>query len=211
MTSTSTESDERDHGKVGRLVDEYDLSGLGDELERAWTGTGSEQASLRDLADRVNRRLLAAALARADVSLPDAEVATKYDLLAGDDVSPSARTQVRRGLERDGVDVEGVTRDFVSHQTVYRYLTNYRGVDHETSDSDRDRTASASQAMQRLASRTTAVAASNLDRLAAADDLTVGDTEVLVDVTVLCTDCGRSYDFSDLLARGHCACGEPSE
>ena len=37
--------------KVARLIDEYDLSGMGARLEAAWTGASGERTSLRDLAD----------------------------------------------------------------------------------------------------------------------------------------------------------------
>ena len=37
--------------KVARLIEKYELSGMGAELEAAWTGESGERTSLRDLAD----------------------------------------------------------------------------------------------------------------------------------------------------------------
>lgn len=41
--------------KVSRVIDEYDLDGFGDELERLWTATGDERKSLRELAETCNK------------------------------------------------------------------------------------------------------------------------------------------------------------
>lgn len=51
--------------KVARLIDEYEWTGLGATLEARWTADGSERASLRDLADQFNERVLEAALREA--------------------------------------------------------------------------------------------------------------------------------------------------
>ncbi|WP_435320497.1 rod-determining factor RdfA [Haloarchaeobius sp. TZWSO28] len=204
MTSPSVSSSDHARSKVGRVIESYGLDTLGDDLERLWTTDGDDQYSLRELADYFNLEVLQAALEREGIYLSDPELETKYELLTGDDVGPSARTQAARSLERDGVDVDDVTGDFVSHQAIYRYLTNFRGASHEKEA--RDPVESATQAIQRLKSRTTAVADSNLERLDDGGHLSVAEFEILVDVTVLCTDCGRSSDFGELLEHGGCPC-----
>jgi len=48
--------------KVARVIREYDLDGMGANLEAAWTGEAGERTSLRDLADEFNEAVLEAAL-----------------------------------------------------------------------------------------------------------------------------------------------------
>jgi hypothetical protein len=40
--------------KVARVIEEYELIGIGEELEAAWTGEFGERTSLRNLADEFN-------------------------------------------------------------------------------------------------------------------------------------------------------------
>jgi hypothetical protein len=80
-------SDDPPRNKVARLIQQYELTGLGAELEARWTGDGVERTSLRDLAEYFNRKLLAAALREAGRTPLDDEVASLYHDLTGDDVS----------------------------------------------------------------------------------------------------------------------------
>jgi len=87
--------DNRPRNKVARLIEKYELTGLGAELEARWTGDGVERTSLRDLADQFNQRLLAAALEEAGRTPLDDEIASLYDDLTGDDVSQIGRASCR--------------------------------------------------------------------------------------------------------------------
>jgi len=190
--------------KVERVVDRYGLEGMSQRLEELWVGDG-EDRSLRELATLLNVRVLEAALADASVDTLKGEPANTYELLTGDDVSEGVRTRTRRKLERDGVDVDRLERDFVSHQAVYTYLTEHRGVEHD-SDGDEDAVDSVSTTLRRLNNRTTAVVESNLDRLRSADDIVLGEFDVGVDVRVTCEDCGTYTTVEELLADGGCDC-----
>lgn len=196
-------STDRTRSKVGRVVAEYGLDGLGDELERRWTAPDDERESLRALAERVNRRILEAAMRDAGRTPTPAEVEAAYEALAGDDADAAARTRQRRGLERDGVDVDRLLDDFVTHQAVHTYLTEVRDASYEdeptTVESER-------QTIARLRNRTAAVTESTLERLVASDRLADRDYEPLVDVGVLCRDCGRVTDVEALLEDGGCNC-----
>jgi len=115
--------------KVARLIDEYNLQGIGEELERLWTAD-DDRRSLRSLADLFNRRLLKISLEEAGVTSLDGEVENAYRLLDDDDVSGADRTRARRRLEREGVDVDTLQEDFVTYQAVRTYLKNYRGAEY---------------------------------------------------------------------------------
>jgi len=195
--------------KVVRLIDQYDLEGVGDELETRWRRP-EDRESLRELADWFNERVLRAALAEADVDTLAEDVSRLYALLSGATGSRGERTQIARRLERDGLDVDAITDEFVSYGAIRSYLVGYRGVS-PPSDSDGIDRESTAQTIERLRQRTASVTETKLDGLRGADELHLGPHRVLVDVQVLCERCGKQYEISGLLESGACDCFEPGE
>lgn len=189
--------------KVARLIDDYDLDGLGAELERRWTAPSDRRDSLRDLATVVNRRVLETALHRADARPLPGSVAELYRELAGTDSSAGDRTRARRRLERAGIDVDGLREDFVSHAAVRTYLRNNRGVEHEP---EPELSESADATIARLAGRLEAVTADRVDAAAGRGDIVLGDHDVTVTVRVACRDCGQQRPVGELLEAGGCGC-----
>lgn len=195
--------------KVARVIDEWDLDGVGDELEASWLATGDERRSLRSLADWFNRQLLAAAYERADEQFEEGQLERTYELLTDDDVGSGARAEAETRLEQRGVDVEALKAAFVSHQSVYTYLTEHRGVSRPSDDaSDADQIEKTGDAIRRLVSRTKAVVRSNLETLHNTDRITIGSFTVFVDVQVFCQDCESQYSVEDLLSNRGCACSD---
>lgn len=192
--------------KVRRLIGEYGLDGEGERLESYWTTDGEDRRSLRELADYFNRRLLRATMESAGMNPLDGEVENTYRLLTDDDVSRGMQTQARQTLEREGVDVEALRSDFVSHQAIHTYLTKYRDASRQE-QTDVDRVEKGLETIQRLRSRTSAVSENIVENLSGTDRIDLGDFEVLVDVRVFCRDCGTQYDVQELLDRGGCDCG----
>ncbi|MFB6233907.1 MAG: rod-determining factor RdfA [Halopenitus sp.] len=200
-----SEDGSRPSSKVARVIEEYDLEGYGAELEAAWTGEAGDRTSLRDLADEFNQQVLDAAIRESGGAPVSTEVESTYRTLTSDDVPEADRMRKRRELEREGVDIDAVLNDFVTHQAVHTYLTDYR----EASLPDRsadvlDRKA---ETLERLQGRTTAVAESTLETLTEADEVTDREYELFVDVRVVCGDCGTDYSIGDLLRQGGCDCG----
>ena len=193
------------NSKAGRLIDEYDRSGLGDQLIDAWTGEGDDHQSLRELADHFNRELLRAAMAEAGMTTLEGEVANTYRLLTAEDVSTGVRTQAETTLERNGIDPQRLRTDFVSHQAIHTYLTKQRGVEHP-SEPVGDRAGKTERTIRRLGSRLVAVAEKRLRSLRDAGTITLGTFSVLVDVRVVCEDCGTHTDVPTLLGDGGCDC-----
>lgn len=187
------------NSKVGRLIESYGLNGLGEELEQRWTAD-EDADSLRTLADVFNHELLEAATVDAGLDLLDGEIQTFYEALSDNDTTGAERARARGRLERAGIDVDGLQRDFVSHQAVHTYLTSYRGASKERKRSD------PTERVQRLRGRLAAVTESALDSVANQDDFVVGAPDVLVDVQVFCADCGTQYGFDELVERGGCDC-----
>ena len=195
--------------KVGRVIRKYELDGFGEELEERWLGDGHERTSLRDLADLFNQRVLQRAMTDAGMDPLSGEVENTYALLTGDDVTEGTRTQARNRLARADLDVDELESDFVSHQAIHTYLRKYRGAE-RGEVSNEERLEKTVETVRRLESRTVAVVENSLDTLRNAGAVAVGEFDVLIDVRVFCSDCGRQYDVVDLLDRGGCDC-EPDE
>lgn len=192
-------------GKVSRLIEQDGLDGTGDYLVERWTaGDGESRMGLRALAREFNRRLLEARLAAADVDPIEGTAESYYEALAGEEASSGVRTEVRRRLERAGLDVGALEADFVSRQAVHTYLTSTRGVTREPEPSVSPE--SVRGTLERLRERVRNVTAGRLGRLRDAGALALGDARVVVSVEVYCTDCGTQRSLSDLLAAGGCDC-----
>ncbi|MDS0474856.1 rod-determining factor RdfA [Natrinema sp. 1APR25-10V2] len=191
--------------KVERVIDEYGLEEWGDRLEAEWTGDGTDRTSLRDLATQFNQAVLRAAVRDAGESVLDTDIESLYRTLADDDVSRSDAVRKRRELERSGVDIDAVRSDFVTHQTIYTYLTNVRDASLPEEDTE-GRVDRKKETVQRLAGRTQVVTESTLSELSNAGEITDRNYEVFVDVRTICGNCGADYPIAELLDQGGCDC-----
>lgn len=190
--------------KVARLIEKYELSGMGAELEAAWIGDAGERTSLRDLADEFNETILRAVLKTNGISLSNFEVDGTYEALRHG--SGSDETRARRRLEREGVDVEELTGDFVTHQSVHTYLTDERNA--SLPDHDEDAVERRTETIEKLEGRTAVVTEASIDSTLPDEELDRVDYDVIVDVQVVCSACGSTYDAGELLRQGGCDCGE---
>ncbi len=204
----SSPSNGRPNSKVARVIAEYDLEGWGDRLEREWLGETGERTSLRDLAETFNRAVLAAALRDAGEAVIEDDVDSTYRVLTGDDVSQADTLRKERDLERIGVDVDDVRSDFVTHQAVHTYLTDYREAELGDRSPDPDRKI---DTLQRLEGRTAAVAESTLDGLVRSEAVSERNYELFVDIRTVCEDCGTDYALVDLIREGGCDCEEGAD
>lgn len=192
-------------GKVERLLAEYELEGLGDELEHAWTAADpDERESLRDLATRFNEQLLEAALRDAGDTVLEGEVENTYHLLTNDAVSSGDRRRTERRLERKGIDIDAFRSDFVSYQAIRTYLKDHRGAEQGTADVDRRQ--KAVETVQRLRTRLVTVAEDRLGSLRSAEEVSLGEFRVILDIRVVCEDCGTQQSFTTLIEDGGCEC-----
>lgn len=202
-------SSDESHGrgqrsKVMRLLEEYNLHGLGKELEQLWTAE-DDRYSLRDLAAYFNQHLVEQALEDVNVQLLDGEVENIYRLLTDEDVSSAERTRVRRRIERDGTDVDALESDFVTYQAIRTYLKEHRGAEYTPAETDPlDREAAN---LQQLRGRTVAVTEGKLEQLRDNTDLDLNEFRTLVNIQVVCEECNTQSDVFELLDRGGCECG----
>lgn len=191
--------------KVGTAAAAYRLAGVHDSLRREWYEEGD--ASVRDLTGWFNRRLLRAAIEEAGRVPIDGEVDNLYRVLTDDAVDAGSRTRARDRLRDTGVAVEDVEERFVSHQTLYRHLVDCLDLEHESAhEGDDDRVDTWRDRIRSLRTRTARVTERGVDQLADADAVTVGNVDVLVDVSMVCEDCGEFYDVEEFLEERRCGC-----
>lgn len=190
--------------KVGRVADRYDLTDIDRELRTRWQGEGTEKHSLRKLENYLNRRVLEAALREAGVETLHGEVENLYDLLSDDATSEAARLEARKRLERDGVDIERVESDFVSHQSIHTHLRECLDVRHDPGEGATVERGSST--VYALRNRTETVTAGTLERLRDNGALDLEEFDVYVDVRVACEECGRFHEIGSLFEAGGCEC-----
>jgi predicted transcriptional regulator len=188
--------------KVGRVIERYGLDGMGGRLEAEWTGRTGERTSLRDLADRLNRRILEARIREMGSSPSDFEITSIYEALHHG--TGSEEIQARRRLERQGIDTDALRSDFITHTAVHTYLTESRGVSLPPDDQNlRERKI---ETIEKLRGRVEAVSESAIASLVNAEKLNDDEYTVLVDIQVICPNCGKATPISELFREGGCEC-----
>lgn len=202
--TTSTETDSC--CKIGRLIREYKLSDLDTQLEQQWTATTGESSSLRELQREINRQLVRTTLTNAGLSPIDGEAENYRRILRSADVNENRRIDARRRLENESIDVDKLTADFVSHQTVYNHLQDCRAVSRPDDDSHEDQLARVRSRIFGLQNRTELVTEQGLSQLGGSDLLTPAEYDVIVDIQAVCEHCGRSHDIETLLSDAGCQC-----
>lgn len=198
---------ETPRNKVRSVIEARELSELPNELEARWRGDGYEEHSTRELADFFNKRILREAIT-ATGSVPlDGELEDLYRLLHDDSVRSSESMQARERLEEYDINVDALQSDFVSHQTMYRYLKDVRQIDTSSPTKSTTELSNATrQAILRLNNRTKKVVTNNVEKLDDRDEFTVGDFDIYVNVQFSCSTCGTTRDITQILDQGGCDC-----
>ena len=193
------------NSKVGRLIEGCELPGMDGRLIDFWTSNGGERRSLRDLANYFNSELLRATMADVGMTTLDGEVANTYRLLTIKDVS----TGVRR-LKPPSNATGSIPSDSgrISSPISRSTPTSLSSVASRTQLSESDRTASRRQTTR---SSAWVVASSPSPKsgwtpCGNTGAITLGTFSVLVDVRVVCEDCGTHADVRTLLIDGGYDC-----
>jgi len=192
--------------KVERVAVRYDIDGIGAELEERWTTDGNE-SSTRQLANHFNKSVVRAALRGAGATPLESELETIYKALSKSGTDAAELIEVRERLSEHGIDPESLADDFVSHQTVYNYLTKHRGAVYESTSDPAERLRKTNESVQRVKSRMVAIASRNINMLRRADILTLGEYDVVGDIHVYCHDCEQRYGVRELVDKRGCGCG----
>ncbi|MFC6764420.1 rod-determining factor RdfA [Natrinema soli] len=198
----------RSASKVAKLIKQYDLVGLGEELEERWTRE-EDRMSLRALAEYFNTELLAAVLARNTTNVLDGEAENYYELLTDDDISSGTRIKTENKLKQYGIDVEQLRSEFVSRQAIHTYLTKERNTSYtHDNQTDDERVSARINTIRRIKNRLVAVSEKILSELTQSDYVSGGPTRVTVLVQVTCERCGIQYPIAEFISNGGCDCEE---
>jgi hypothetical protein len=184
------------------VIEAYELEGMGPQLEAEWTGETGERTSLRDLADKFNIAVLEASLQEVGVTPLNFDVSSTYEAL-GHGSGPE-KTRAERRLEREGIDADILSNDFVTHQAIHTYLTKERGA--SLPEDKTDPVERKVETIEKLQGRVTVVTESAISSLASADELDHGNYDILIDVRAVCPDCGSDYPVGEFLRNGGCRC-----
>lgn len=191
--------------KVVRLIGRYGLDGIGDDLESRWVGENGERTSLRDLATAFNERLVEQALRSEGMGPSETDPETVYRRLTDDSLTSGVRTETRSRLERNGIDVDALQRDFVTYQAIRSYLQDWRGAEYkQVSDTEKRR--KDIESIQRLKRRTSSVTESRIANLRDTSRIDADAFDVMVKTEVLCRECGSQYGATEFIDRGGCDC-----
>lgn len=195
------------NSKVARVIREYGLDTIGDELEDQWTRENNRM-SLRELADYFNEELLSYLLDENTTRVLDEEASYYYHILTEEEVSSGTRVEVENRLAQHDIDVEQLKDDFVSRQALHTYLTKEREASYQQQElTASERTESRIETVGRLQTRLVSVAERALSEFRQAGLLSNQDADVRVLVQVECTDCHKQYPFSEFLRDG-CDCDQ---
>ena len=196
--------------KIGRNIDKYGLDDLNQELTQK---RKTNNASLRDLADYINQRILGAALSDAGVDSTD----TLYDAISGDEMTtelyesltsddtPTERVaRLRTRLTQLGVDIDTVESDWVTHPTVRSHLRECQDIDtarsaNLTADDARD-------TIEWARTQCVNIVAQTFTRLRNAGIVSTGSLNVTLTIQITCTNCGDTYRPGQLLNHRTCSC-----
>lgn len=187
--------------KVGRLTAESGRPESDAWLAEEWR----DGTSVRSLTELLNKDLIEARLSAANASQLEWSRTPVYEALHTDELDEPEAIEIRRELDRAGVDVDGLSSDLVSHQTVYRHLTNCLSASGPAEKTADERREQAQDRIYALQQRTALVTESTIESLQKAGVTNVGEPEVLVDVRIVCRDCGQSMDLEQVLTDG-CDC-----
>lgn len=192
--------------KVGEIASAYGLLDADTWLVEEWT----DGTSVRSLTKQFNEDVIGATLRANVASSLEWSRTPVYEALHEDSLTESETIEIRRELERAGISPDDLAADLVSHQTIYRHLTNCLDATYSNEKTPEERRENARRTVYALQQRTAMVTASTIDSLQSAAVTSIGDPDVLVEITIVCRGCGRTMDFERALEDG-CDCPDTPE
>lgn len=187
--------------KVCRVLDARGLDQYDERLLSEWRGESGQRKGYRQLARWLNITLVRREMDAVGLPTLGDEAESKYDRLRGEDTNA---IEMRNMLAGEGVDVEGLERDFVSYGVVRTHLTDCLDASYdppEPSEWEPDTISIArDHALEKIRG-----AVSSLANKGELD--TGGSVSVTLDVELECESCQTRIPLSRALRRGRvCQC-----
>lgn len=190
--------------KVGRLSHKYGIADMNDRLR----AKRREGRSVRKLAKDFNKELVTNTLISADVRQARWDHTLIYEALHTDERSEPEEIEIKRELERSGIDVDELSSDFVSHQTMYRHVGECLEVSPEDTRTPEDRRSKVKETVFALQQRTELVTESHLESLKSAGATDLEEFDVVLDLHVVCATCQNPMSLETAITDG-CSCTAP--
>jgi hypothetical protein len=184
--------------KIERVGSAYNLGALNAEIQRRYETDG---ATLHGLAEYINNRITTVALDAIDWN--EYEPATVRAALQGEQEIPATERDDIRATLAGQLDVEMLTGNYISHETVRRHLNEHLGV--STSQGGFDTRAELRSALVSYQKQYEDGVESALER-AASEGLIDGETFRVFSTRTECDLCSETYRLQELLDNGGCDC-----
>jgi hypothetical protein len=190
--------------KIGQIVERYGLHDFRDSLPERWRGeNGYEEMGFRKISDVFNARLLLEKLKEnQDGRVFDRTAWDYYNRLTSDD--EETERKAREELKQIGVDLDALENDFVSHQSIHRYVTNKMGVSKDSGYSPKQTTRA--ETLNQIRSRTQRVLKEHVENGIEDETIALTDPAVDVEFKISCRECGESYDVDTIFGQKYCEC-----
>ena len=192
--------------KVGRLIAKYGLDGMAADMEERWTRDDEQSKSIREIEEDFNKAVLRQVLKDSGSQPFDSELDTIYRVINDEQTTMTEDIEVRERLSERNIDADSLAKDFVSHQTIYNFLTKQRKAEYRGTQDPRERLRRSNESVQKIKNRLTAVAQTNVRSLENSGLLTIGEFDVMGEVYVYCRDCNGRFSISELIDREGCEC-----
>ena len=192
--------------KVGRLIAKYGLDGMAADMEERWTRDDEHSKSIREIEEDFNKAVLRQVLEDSGAQPFESELDAIYRVINDEQATTTEDIEVQERLSERNVDADSLADDFVSHQTIYNFLTKQRKAEYQSTQDPQERLRRSNESVQKIKNRLTAVAQTNVRSLENSGLLTLGEFDVMGEVYVYCQDCNSRYSFSELIDREGCEC-----
>lgn len=189
--------------KVGRVIDKHGLHDFHDRLPALWLGEeGYPQTSVRRLAELTNIKIIHSHLEDAIDNPIEGEAEDILNRLKSDNVNK--RTGQEQRLRDLGIDPEDLKSEFVSHQSMYRYLTE--ALDVEKEDESSSTKEEIIDSLYNLNEKQKIIIENKLRTLVNMDELDVDPDDIDVSITASqnCPECYEQHNVVEFAKNGGC-------
>ena len=207
MTGDNLDSSvENANTKVGRLIEKYGLDGMAADMEERWTRDDEQSKSIREIEEDFNKAVLRQVLEDSGTQPFESELDTIYRAINDEQATMTEDIEVQERLSERNVDADSLADDFVSHQTIYNFLTEQRKAEYQRTQDPQERLRRSNESVQKIKNRLTAVAQTNVRSLKNSGLVTLGEFDIMGEVYVYCQDCSSRFSVSELIDREGCEC-----
>ncbi len=202
--------------KLLKVAANHNLEDVENEIVNRWTDSENSD-TLHDLEQYVNTAIIESVIEKqTDGFYPKEYSASEIAYLLRADSSQAERfesvsqveiTEVKNWLADYGVDIDALTKDLLSYNTVYQFLRNIQEVEaaegQRRTKSAEERKEKVENRLSNLQQRVDAVAKQGLTSLVNAD--AIPDTyDTQIQFRVECTECDRRQDLLQYIRNNGC-------